>query len=75
MAWTSYAASVAMSMPQVVREYIRAFRQQQRIKTLQVAAGLRRAGQFHRPDDLARSVGEKIQRWQDEDVIATPSAY
>jgi glycosyltransferase involved in cell wall biosynthesis len=75
MAWTSYAAGVAMSMPQVVREYIRAFRQQQRIKTLQVAAGLRRAGQFHRPDDLARSVGEKIQRWQDEDEIAMPSAY
>ena len=44
MAWRSYAAGVAMSMPQVVREYIRSFRQQERIKTLQLAADLRRAG-------------------------------
>ncbi len=74
MAWQSYAAGVAMSMPQVVREYIRNFRQHERIKTLQLAAELRRAGQFQREDGLARTVGEKIQRWQDEDGIATPSA-
>lgn len=74
MAWRSHTAGVAMSMPQVVREYIRAFRQQVRIKTLQLAADLRRAGQFQRPDALARSVGEKIQRWQDEDEISAPSA-
>jgi hypothetical protein len=92
MAWRSYAAGVAMSMPQVVREYIRSFRQHERIKTLQSAAGLRRAqsraAQFHgqsdtgqspewqsqRVDDLARAVGERIQRWQDEDEIASPSA-
>jgi glycosyltransferase involved in cell wall biosynthesis len=92
MAWRSYAAGVAMSMPQVVREYIRSFRQHERIKTLQSAAGLRRAqsraAQFHgqsdtgqssewqsqRVDELARAVGERIQRWQDEDEIASPSA-
>ncbi|MFZ0815241.1 MAG: glycosyltransferase, partial [Candidatus Sulfotelmatobacter sp.] len=74
MAWQSYAAGVAMSMPQVVREYIRNFRQHERIKTLQLAAELRRAGQFQREDGLARTVGEKIQRWQDEDEIARPSA-
>jgi glycosyltransferase involved in cell wall biosynthesis len=74
MAWQSYAAGVAMSMPEVVREYIRAFRQQERIKTLQLAAGLRRSGQFRRPEALARTVGEKIQRWQDEDEIAASSA-
>jgi glycosyltransferase involved in cell wall biosynthesis len=73
MAWQSYAAGVAMSMPQVVREYIRNFRQHERVKTLQVAAELRRAGQFQREDGLARTVGEKIQRWQDEDEIARPS--
>jgi glycosyltransferase involved in cell wall biosynthesis len=73
MAWQSYAAGVAMSMPQVVREYIRNFRQHERIKTLQLAAELRRAGQFQREDGLARTVGEKIQRWQDEDEIAKPS--
>jgi glycosyltransferase involved in cell wall biosynthesis len=70
MAWRSYAAGVAMSMPRVVREYIQSFRQHERIKTLQLAASLRRAGEFHRPESLARTVGEKIQRWQDEDEIA-----
>ena len=70
MAWRSYAAGVAMSMPQVVREYIRSFRQHERIKTLQLAAALRRAGQSQRADVLAQKVGEKIQRWQDEDEIA-----
>ena len=69
MAWQSYAAGVAMSMPQVVREYIRSFRQHERVKTLQLAADLRRAGRFQREDGLARTVGEKIQRWQDEDGI------
>jgi glycosyltransferase involved in cell wall biosynthesis len=71
MAWRSYAAGVAMSMPSIVRDYIRSFRQRERVKTLQLAAGLRKAGRFRRSDDLARSVGEKIQRWQDEDGIAS----
>jgi hypothetical protein len=61
-------------MPHVVREYIRSFRQHERVKTLQLAASLRRTGQFHRSDELARTVGEKIQKWQDEDQIASPSA-
>jgi glycosyltransferase involved in cell wall biosynthesis len=74
MAWQSYAAGVAMSMPQVVREYIRSFRQQERLKTLQLAADLRRAGQFQRKQRLARTVGERIQKWQDEDEITTPTA-
>ena len=69
MASQSYAAGVAMSMPLVVREYIQAFRQHERVKILQLAAGLRRAGQFHRADELARTVGEKIQKWQEEDEI------
>jgi glycosyltransferase involved in cell wall biosynthesis len=78
MAWRSYSAGVAMSMPHVVREYIRSFRQHERIKTLQLAASLRRTGKFQgqfphqsqREDGLARTIGEKIQRWQDEDEIA-----
>jgi hypothetical protein len=74
MAWRSYAAGVAMSMPLVVREYIRSFRQHDRVKTLQLAAGLRRAGQFHKSGELARRVGEKIQGWQDEDGVASSSA-
>jgi glycosyltransferase involved in cell wall biosynthesis len=72
MAWRSYAAGVAMSMPLVVREYIHTFRQQERIKILQSVAGLRRAGRLQNPTELARTVGEKIQQWQDEDQITRP---
>ncbi len=74
MAWRNYSAGIAMSMPFVVREYIQSFRQHERIKVLQKAAGLRRAGQIRREDDLARAVGETIQRWQDEDEVASPFA-
>ena len=74
MAWRNYRAGVAMSMPQVVREYIRAFRQQERIKLLQVAARLRRRGALQDGGELARTLGEKIQRWQDEDEITGPCA-
>jgi len=74
MAWRSYAAGVAMSMPLVVREYIRTFRQQERIKLLQLVAGLRRAGRLQKPSELARTAGEKIQKWQDEDQIADQTA-
>jgi glycosyltransferase involved in cell wall biosynthesis len=69
MALQNYAAGVAMSMPQVVRDYIRGFRQQERIKLLQVAANLRRRGTMEDGAEVAR-VGEKIQQWQDEDQIA-----
>ncbi len=76
MAWRSYAAGIAMSMPRVVREYIRSFRQHERVKTLQLAAGMRRAGPFRirKTDRLARTVGDKIQKWQNEDEIAQSSA-
>jgi glycosyltransferase involved in cell wall biosynthesis len=67
MALQNYAAGVAMSMPKVVREYLQSFRRSERVKTLQTAAQLRRSGQFSRPEHLARSVGEKIQGWADED--------
>jgi glycosyltransferase involved in cell wall biosynthesis len=71
MAWQSYAAGVAMSMPLVVREYIRSFRQHERVKTLQLAASLRRSGQFHNREALACAVGERIQSWQDADETAS----
>ena len=74
MAWRNYSAGVAMSMPQVVRDYIRSFRQQERIKLLQLAASIRRRGALQNGGQLARTVGEKIQKWQDEDEIASPSA-
>jgi hypothetical protein len=74
MAWKTYAAGVAMSMPGVVRDYIRSFRQRERIRILQVAARLRRSGQFQRHGKFARLVGEKIQSWPDEDTIVEACA-
>jgi glycosyltransferase involved in cell wall biosynthesis len=78
MAWKNYSAGVAMSMPHVVREYIRSFRQHERVKTLQLAAKLRRGGQFRTKfrisDRLAQTVGERIQKWQDEDKITESAA-
>jgi len=65
---------VAMSMPQVVQDYIRAFRRQERIKLLQRAADFRRKHPFPNRGEQARTVGESIQRWQDEDELANPSA-
>ena len=73
MAWRSYAAGVSMTMPKVVREYIQSFRQQERIKALQLAAGLRRAGQYRNPE-VAREVAKKMRRWQDEDDSAISTA-
>jgi len=70
MAWQSYAAGVAMSMPSVVREYIQSFRQRERIRTLQLAAHLRRQGPLTRNDGLALQLADQIQRWQDEDRAA-----
>ena len=74
MAWRNYSAAVAMSMPQVVQDYIRAFRRQERIKLLQRAADFRRKHPFPNRGEQARTVGESIQRWQDEDELANPSA-
>jgi glycosyltransferase involved in cell wall biosynthesis len=70
MAWQSYSAGISMSMPVVVREYIRSFQQRERIKVLQLASDLRRAGSSQQPDNLARMVGEKIQKWPEEDQNA-----
>lgn len=73
MAWQNYAAGVAMSMPRIVQDYVRSFRQQERVKVLQAAAKLRRAGPNRKEDEIARKVGETIQKWQDEDGVASSS--
>ena len=73
MAWRNYEAGLAMSMPSIVREYIRSFRQLERIRILQLAARSRRAGQFRRTDRLDRVIGERIQSWSDEDEGWSPS--
>jgi glycosyltransferase involved in cell wall biosynthesis len=74
MAWRNYSAGIAISMPYIVRDYIQSFRQHERVKVLQLAASLRRSGRFRRADELARTVGETIQKWQDEDEVTSPFA-
>jgi glycosyltransferase involved in cell wall biosynthesis len=70
MAWQSHTAAIAMSMPRVVQEYIRDFRQHQRVQMLKIASDLRRGRHFEGQEALARAVGERIQRWPDEDELA-----
>lgn len=67
MAWRNYSAGIAMSMPSIVRDYIKNFRQRDRVQTLRLAARLRRAGQSQHLNKLSLTVGERIQRWQEED--------
>jgi glycosyltransferase involved in cell wall biosynthesis len=71
MAFRSYAAGVALSMPRVVRDYILSFRQQQRVNLLQLVSCMRRGGHCEGREELARTVGERIQKWEDEDAMAT----
>lgn len=74
MAWQNYAAGVAMSMPSVVRDYIKSFRQSERIKTLQLAAQLRRPRYSGPSAELAIKVAERMQRWREEDEVLDPSS-
>ena len=75
MAWQSHNAAIAMSMPRVVQEYVRTFRHQRRVETVRFASNLRRRSDFDGKDHLSRSLGKRIQSWQDEEEMASkPSA-
>lgn len=67
MAWQSHAAAMAMSMPRVVQDYVRSFRQHQRVEVLRMASELRQRGQFEGREALSRMMGKRMQRWQDEE--------
>jgi glycosyltransferase involved in cell wall biosynthesis len=73
MAWQSHAAAIAMSMPRVVQDYIESFRRHQRVAVLQLASSLRLTKRFEGQDALADMVGQRIQKWQDEDGVSSPS--
>jgi glycosyltransferase involved in cell wall biosynthesis len=74
MAWQSHTAAIAMSMPRVVQDYVHSFRRQQRIDAMRLASDLRRSGAFEGREALARSLGRRMQRWQDDsDVAGSPS--
>jgi glycosyltransferase involved in cell wall biosynthesis len=75
MAWRNYSAGISMSMPVIVRDYIRSFQQRERIKVLQLASDMRRGRRFEQPEQLARLVGEKIQKWPEEDLNSSQSPF
>lgn len=73
MAWQSHNAGVAMSMPRVVQDYVRSFQQQQRVEVLRAMSNLRRDVDFEGRSTLTRRLGQRMQRWQDEDEAAASS--
>ena len=82
MAIQNFSAALRMSMPEIIRQYIRSFDMQHRLKVLQAASRLRRMPRWMplRPAFRGR-VGRKLASWQDsafasymEPVLAEASA-
>lgn len=71
MSWQSHNAAIAMSMPRIVQDYVRAFRQQQHIDLLRGLSALRRGEYFEGRTTLSKSLGERLQRWQDEENVTS----
>jgi len=69
MAWQSHNAAIAMSMPRVIQDYVRSFRQHQRVAVLRRMSDLRRNAHHEGDAALSRSLGQRMQRWQDEDEL------
>jgi len=67
MAWQNHNAAVAMSMPKIVEDYVRTFRQYQRVGLLQKMSQLRRNDLFEGSDRLSHTLGMRMQQWERED--------
>lgn len=67
MSWQSHNAALAMSMPRIVQDYVRSFRQQQRIKVLRGFSDLRQSKYFEGRTALSSSLGERLLKWQDKE--------
>ncbi|PYX78413.1 MAG: group 1 glycosyl transferase [Acidobacteria bacterium] len=66
MAMKNFSAALRMSMPEIIRQYIRSFDLQQRIKVLRAASRFRRMPRWMplRPA-LRRRVGRQLASWHD----------
>jgi glycosyltransferase involved in cell wall biosynthesis len=66
MAKRNFSAALRMSMPEIIRQYIRSFDLQHRLKVLRAAARFRRLPRWMplRPM-LSRSVGRRFLTWHD----------
>src|SRR5205823_6939195 len=66
MAMQNFSAALRMSMPEIIRQYIRSFDLQHRVKVLRAVSRLRRMPRWMplRPAFRGR-VGRKLASWQD----------
>jgi glycosyltransferase involved in cell wall biosynthesis len=65
MANQNFSAALQMSMPQIIREYIRSFDMQQRLKMLKAFSKLRRSRRWAPSRSwTARQVGKRLNSWQ-----------
>jgi glycosyltransferase involved in cell wall biosynthesis len=69
MATQNFSAALRMSMPEIIRQYIRSFDLQQRIKVLRAASRFRRMPRWMplRPA-LRRRVGRQLASWHDTEI-------
>ena len=69
MAKQNFSAALRMSMPEIIRQYIRSFDLQQRIKVLRAASRFRRMPRWMplRPA-LRRRVGRQLASWHDTEL-------
>jgi glycosyltransferase involved in cell wall biosynthesis len=65
MAHQNFSAALQMSMPQIIREYIRTFDMQQRLKMLKAFSKLRRSRRWTPTRTwAARQLGKRVNSWQ-----------
>lgn len=71
MAEHNFSAALRMSMPEIIRQYIRSFDLQHRVKVLRAASRFRRMPRWMplRPA-LSRRVGQKFLSWHDAELAA-----
>ncbi len=71
MAKQNFSAALRMSMPEIIRQYIRSFDLQHRIKMLRAASRFRRLPRWMplRPA-LSRRVGQRFLSWHDAELTA-----
>jgi glycosyltransferase involved in cell wall biosynthesis len=69
MAKQNFSAALRMSMPEIIRQYIRAFDLQQRVKLLRAASRFRRMPRWMplRPT-LGMRIGRKLASWHDAEL-------
>jgi glycosyltransferase involved in cell wall biosynthesis len=65
MAHQNFSAALQMSMPQIIREYIRTFDMQQRLRMLKAFSKLRRSRRWAPGRSWsARQLGKKLHSWR-----------